>query len=81
MENKKEPAEMLCEMIREGKLSNTINSDGTLTDEAKESIERGIAESEEAFRSQEENLKASRRFTAEDLNFYIGPTKENPRGG
>ncbi len=73
----KEPAEIICEMIRKGELSCTINPDGTFTKAAEERISRKIDASENVFSSNIKTLKDMRTFSAEDLNSYIGPTKAN----
>ncbi len=79
MPDTREPAEILCEMIRNGEVS-CIGPDGKLTPEAEAYMEKRFAESEEAFRPLIEKLKASRRLTAEDMSFYVGPAHSKRTG-
>ncbi len=71
MDEKKEPAEIVCEKIRNGELKSIINPDGTLTAEAQAFVDKRFAESEIAFEPLVEKLRQSRRITAEDLAFRI----------
>lgn len=66
----KAPAELISEMIREGKVK-AIGSDGCFTSEAKEKIDKKIVLSEAAFSSSVDVLRACRCFSAEDLSFTI----------